>query len=199
MGGEPTFVAVDDPEGEEWRTAAVGPTKYRFATALMERLARRHAPGGLLHHGQGKWYPGEVLPRWALSCYWRTDGDALWSRPDLLADTAAPGRDTIDDARGFLQEVARRVGVSPSHVALAYEDAWYHLWQERGLPVDVDPLDGTLTDDRDRRRLARLLDADLATPVGCLLPLARQWWQARAGWRSSDWDDPVGSGAARAR
>ena len=71
MGGEPTFVSIDDMEGDEWRTAALGPHKRRLAGDLLMRLKHRWAPGGLLHFGQGKLYPGEPLPRWALRCYWR--------------------------------------------------------------------------------------------------------------------------------
>ncbi|MBT5415289.1 MAG: hypothetical protein HOK81_11875, partial [Rhodospirillaceae bacterium] len=78
MGGEPTFVSLDNREGPEWRTAALGPDKHKLAGQLLRRLADRFAPGALLHYGQGKWYPGEPLPRWALSCLWRADAAPLW-------------------------------------------------------------------------------------------------------------------------
>ena len=34
MGGEPTFVSIDDLDGAEWNTAAVGPDKRRYAEQL---------------------------------------------------------------------------------------------------------------------------------------------------------------------
>jgi uncharacterized protein (DUF2126 family) len=77
MGGEPTFVSIDDRDGPEWNYTAVGGAKRRLAEELLRRLQARIAPGALLHFGQGKWYPGESLPRWALSCIWRRDGEKL--------------------------------------------------------------------------------------------------------------------------
>ena len=82
MGGEPTFVSVDDPDGEEWNTAALGPTKRRSAAELYHRLKKRYAPHGLAHFGQGKWYPGEQLPRWSLELLTGArDGEPIWMSP----------------------------------------------------------------------------------------------------------------------
>jgi transglutaminase-like putative cysteine protease len=74
MGGEPTFVSVTDQDAAEWTTAALGPTKRVRAAQLLWRLKAHFGANGFVHFGQGKWYPGEQLPRWALGCYWRADG-----------------------------------------------------------------------------------------------------------------------------
>ena len=82
MGGEPTFVSVDDMDGAEWNTEALGADKLRRSTELLFRLKDRFSTGGMLHFGQGKWYPGEPLPRLAYRCYWRKDGEAIWNDPE---------------------------------------------------------------------------------------------------------------------
>ena len=89
MGGEPTFVSLDDPDGAEWNTDALGPNKRRLAAQLYHRLRDHYAPHGLVHFGQGKWYPGEQLPRWSLNCFWRRDGEPVWRDPALIADENA--------------------------------------------------------------------------------------------------------------
>ena len=112
MGGEPTFVSIDDMDGEEWTTAASGPTKKRLAGKLLSRLREKFAPGGLLNFGQGKWYPGESLPRWAYACYWRTDGLPLWRDPHWLADPERNYGYGMDHAQRFAGELTRRLGIS---------------------------------------------------------------------------------------
>src|ERR1700676_888061 len=133
MGGEPTFVSIDDMDGPEWNTAAIGPMKYQRASTLIRRLRDRFAPGCFLHHGMGKWYPGESLPRWALGLYWRKDGEPVWRDTSLIADENTPGDLSEKDAQKFVVALARRLEVDAKHALAAYEDAWYYAWKERRL------------------------------------------------------------------
>ncbi|MBT6117555.1 MAG: transglutaminase family protein [Rhodospirillaceae bacterium] len=193
MGGEPTFVSLDNREGPEWRTAALGPDKHKLAGQLLRRLADRFAPGALLHYGQGKWYPGEPLPRWALSCLWRADAAPLWSEPDLLASDDTVGDADADRACAFVEALCDALGLDRPSPIPAYEDAWYHFWLQRRTPSDakLDPAEPT--DDMERDRLARLLEAGLDAPVGYVLPLAgvepkpKPKPKKGAAWRSSLW------------
>jgi len=187
MGGEPTFVSIDDMEGPEWNTAAVGHNKQYLSGVLLRRLRDRFAPGALLHYGQGKWYPGESLPRWAYSCMWRRDGEPIWSNPELLGQVGRRGNSTIDKAGLFLCELADRLGVDGRWMRPAYEDIWHTIEQEQKLPVDVDPRDYHLDDNEDRRRLARILENGVTQPVGYALPLTKAWWQTRPRWVSGPW------------
>jgi uncharacterized protein (DUF2126 family)/transglutaminase-like putative cysteine protease len=186
-GGEPTFVSLDDVDGEEWNTAAVGPTKRHLADTLIRRLRDRFAPGGLLQYGQGKWYPGESLPRWAFALYWRADGDPLWRNASLIA-TEAPGRPaSIGDAERFARGLADRLGVDGGYVVPAYEDPATYLLKEHALPINLEPDDPRLDDPEERARLARVFDAGLGTPAGFVLPLQRWQSRAHAGWMSERW------------
>jgi uncharacterized protein (DUF2126 family)/transglutaminase-like putative cysteine protease len=185
MGGEPTFVAVDDPDGAEWNTAALGPTKRRLAAALYERMKERYAPAGLAHFGQGKWYPGEQLPRWSLNCYWRKDGDPIWMAPNLIADESKDYGVDGAAAQRFLEQVAAQLGFDPKYVFPAYEDAFYYLWRERRLPVNVDPFESELKDPMERGRLAKVFEQGLDTVVGHVLPIARTADDGR--WQTGPW------------
>ncbi len=185
MGGEPTFVAADDPDGAEWNTAALGKTKRARAAELYERLKEQYAPTGLAHFGQGKWYPGEPLPRWSLNCFWRRDGEPIWENPTLLANEKINYGASPDAAARFLAGVASRLGLAPEFVFSAYEDAFYYLWKERRLPVNVDPFDSRLEDAGERARLAKIFEQGLDAVVGHVLPVARN--EADTQWQTGQW------------
>ena len=187
MGGEPTFVSIDDMDGPEWNLEALGPTKRRLAADLLLRLKHHFAPGGLRFHGQGKWYPGEQLPRWALACYWRKDGVPLWSHDALIADEGRNYGHTETDARRFGLALSSVLGVDPKWMTPGYEDAFYYLWKERRLPVNVDPHESNLKDPFERERLAKVFDQGLDKVIGYALPLKRQWVGGQLRWLSGPW------------
>ena len=188
MGGEPTFVSIDDFESAEWNTAAVGPAKRRLADRLIRRLRDRFAPGGFLHYGQGKWYPGESLPRWTFSLYWRRDGEPLWADETLVAEEGRDTGCTAEDAKALLTGMAQALGVGADMVVEAYEDPAEWIIKEGNLPENVDPSNSRLKDPEERDRIARVFARGLTEPTGYVLPIQR--WNARAAgrrWRSEKW------------
>ncbi len=188
MGGEPTFVSIDDFESEEWNTDAVGPMKRGLADRLIRRLRDRFAPGGFLHYGQGKWYPGESLPRWTFSLYWRRDGMPVWQDARLVAEEGADTEAGPVEAERLLKGIARELGVEEEMVTPAYEDPAAWMLKENDLPVNVTPQDSKLDDPEERHRFARVFDRGLTTPSGYVLPV--QAWQSKATgrrWRSEKW------------
>jgi uncharacterized protein (DUF2126 family) len=191
QGGEPTFVSIDDMDGAEWNYTAVGPTKRALAEALLKRLKARFAPEGLLHYGQGKWYPGETLPRWALGVYWREDGEPLWRDQALFADTRAQGERTVEAAGEVATRLAQTLGLPATMVITAHEDVPRLLKDEAALPVNADPLKANPADPDERVRLARLLLAGLDRPCGYVLPLRAAGEGRDSGgplvWESSPW------------
>ncbi|MCY4755713.1 transglutaminase family protein [Pelomonas aquatica] len=189
MGGEPTFVSVDDRDAPEWNTEALGPTKRVYAQQLTHRLRDEYGQGGFLHFGQGKWYPGEQLPRWALSIYWRADGQPCWRNPDWFADEREGHAYTSDDAKTFMAALTRCLGLPDTHVRPGYEDTWYYLWRERRLPVNVDPFDSRLDDELERVRLRRVFDQGLSHVVGYVLPIRHAGEPPLGGarWQTGPW------------
>ena len=188
MGGEPTFVSIDDMDGAEWTSAALGPLKYLRGDELLRRLRKRFAPEGFLHHGQGKWYPGESLPRWSLGLYWRKDGEPVWKDNSLIADETKPYPHTENDARTFAVRLAERLGVEPHFVLPGYEDVWHAMWKERRLPANVDPFDSKLKNPEDRKRLATIFERGLEKVVGYALPLRRdRYLDGTGAWVSGEW------------
>jgi uncharacterized protein (DUF2126 family) len=189
MGGEPTFVSIDDFESAEWNTAAVGPTKRALADDLIRRLRARFAPSGFLHYGQGKWYPGESLPRWAFALYWRKDGEPIWSDPSLIAKEAGPRDADIDRAATFTSDLTSRLGLGEDFALPAYEDSTHWVLKEAELPTNVDPSDPKIEDPETRARMVRTFERGLSKPSGFVLPIQR--WNAKAEdhrWKSEKWN-----------
>ena len=187
MGGEPTFVAIDHPDDAEWNTDALGPRKRIYGGVLLKRLRDKFAVGALLHYGQGKWYPGESLPRWALGCYWRKDGQPIWRNPDLIADESKQYAFKSPEAQRFIAALAARLEVDPALAMPGYEDAWHYMLRERRLPVNVDPIASRLEDAEERKRISRLFDQGLNAVVGYALPLQRRLVDGQVRWVTGPW------------
>ena len=202
MGGEPTFISIDDMDGPEWNIAALGPKKRELGGQLFKRMWSHFGPGGFIHHGQGKWYPGEPLPRWALTCIWRRDGQPIWNERELLADPLEPSTLTAVDAKRFATTLTRRLGLSDERLIPGHEDAFYNIWKERRLPAGLDPLQKNLAELAERDRFARQFENAADTVTGYALPLLRdpvtsKWTSARWYFRAgrmylSPGDSPMG-------
>ncbi|MDD1608769.1 MAG: transglutaminase family protein, partial [Methylococcaceae bacterium] len=186
MGGEPTFVSIDDMEGDEWNTHADGENKRERAQQLTLRLRDVFTKGAMLHYGQGKWYPGEPLPRWQYGIFWRKDGEAVWRNPELLADINKDYGHTVKQAEAFIQQLSQRLGVPSRYIVTAFEDSFYYLWQEGTLPDNLDPLKSNLKDSIERKTLTKLLDTGLNQPAGFTLPIKWNWTDEC--WKSGPWD-----------
>jgi uncharacterized protein (DUF2126 family) len=196
VGGEPTFVSVDNQVDDEWITAADGPHKRERASELAARLKAQWAPQGLVHRGQGRWYPGEPLPRWQIGLYWRTDGQPLWPDETLLADpwvTDPAGPPAPDSAaQDLLAAIADGLSLPLSQVRPAYEDPLSRMAAKARLPkgdpvapdADLDSETGKDTVAGRAELLARL-DESTEAPAAFVLPLHRR--DDDGGWASADW------------
>ncbi len=114
MGGEPTFVPLR-PEGAEWSTAALGPTKLGHARRFAHALMTRSHPGAALLQTSGKHYPGEPLPRWALLLQWLPADDAsgkpIWRDQRRLKSDGEPGAHTLADTTRLVEALLPRLGL----------------------------------------------------------------------------------------
>jgi len=187
QGGEPTFVSAIDMDGDEWTVAAVGPTKQVYADELIRRLRTHFAPGAVLTHGQGKWYPGESLPRWAYALTWREDEEPVWNDLNMIAVSGGHPSPSGEDTEVFIKTLAEKLGVDPDFALPTYEDPIHYLLKEHALPVNVDPLDSRLADAEERTRLTRVFRNGLGASIGMVLPL--QPWQAqdKHRWLTGAW------------
>ena len=189
MGGEPTFVSIDDYQDAEWNTAALGPTKKQRADVLIEALRKRFAPGGLLHYGQGKWYPGESLPRWAFSLIWRADNEPIWRDPGLVAHFGETHTADVDAAERFAIDLAARLGIGADYLTPLFEDPVHWEAKQAELPTNVDIEDAKLADTEAAERIARVFAHGLDRPIGFALPIRRLHARSLgSGWLSEHWE-----------
>ena len=184
MGGEPTFVSIDDMESAQWNSEADGEHKRELANNLSRRILSSSTNGGLLHHAQGKWYPGEPLPRWQTTIYWRKDKKPVWKNPEFLADMNKTYPYTTKDAKKFLSTLALVLGVSDKNIIPAFEDPVYYIMKEFELPIDLDPMKYDLDDPLERKTIAQKLQQGLNNEVGYVLPLN----YGRTKWITSKWE-----------
>lgn len=186
MGGEPTFVSIDDMEGDEWNTTADSAEKRKLGYNLLKRLNQTFATGGVRLCGEGKWYPGEPLPRWAYTVLWRKDGKPAWTDTDLLADPHESLAKDHTDAQKLGEEVIRVMGLDSRHLRPGFEDVFYYTWKEGTIPVNIDPYKAGTDTPAERRFLASILEKGLDIPAGFALPL--HWDEPRECWESSAWE-----------
>jgi uncharacterized protein (DUF2126 family) len=188
MGGEPTFVSIDDYQSAEWNTDALGPTKRIRADDLIRRLRDRFAPNGFLHFSQGKWYPGEPLPRWAFALYWRKDGLPIWHDQTLVAPEGRDLAPTVEQARRFAEGIAARLGIGGDYIIPAYEDPVRQMLKEGDWPDNIDPSNPKLDDPAERARIMREFERRLTEPTGFVLPVQpANAPAARTRWFSEIW------------
>ena len=190
MGGEPTFVSIDNQVDPEWTVDADGPHKRNRAAALAGLLKAAWAPKGLVQYGQGKWYPGEPLPRWQIGLHWRRDGKPLWNDETLLAgpwDSDAPPVPPAA-AEQLLSTLAAGLGLPATQVRPAYEDPLLRLSAAVRRPAGdaVDPGDDLESDSpEDGAALLARLEDPAGQPAAWVLPLHRR--DDDSGWASADW------------
>ena len=185
MGGEPTFVSIDDREDNAWHYGALGGDKKALAKDMLYRLKSRFATGAMHMFTQGKWYPGEILPRWAMPCTWRADDVAIWTDQSLLADPDVELGHTLKDAEQFLKTLGETLGIPKNYVLDAREDTPYYLWKDRRMPLSDEMMEADVFERTERARLQKLMDADLNEAAGYVLPL--HYSHARNQWISNKW------------
>ncbi|GAA4974984.1 transglutaminase family protein [Algibacter aquimarinus] len=182
MGGEPTFVSIDDMQSPEWNTAADGEHKRELAADLTKRLFSKFGKGGFLHNAQGKWYPGEPLPRWGMEICWRKDGRNIWHDKTLFSLFAENPKVPENADKLFLETLTKYLGITNKTILPTYEDAFYFLWEEGKMPVDIDP-----KEDKDnaliRKKLGEILEKGTSKAIGYVLPLNN----SAERWYTSEW------------
>jgi uncharacterized protein (DUF2126 family) len=184
QGGEPTFVSVDNMDGAEWNIEALGQQKWELANVLMKKMQDEFTSGEVTHFGQGKWYPGEPLPRWALNVFWRVDKMPIWRDKDLIGNTSTEIPASM--MQRFSVQLVQRLGLNSSYGMPAYEDPWIAINEESRLPGNIDPHKHDLKRPDIRNNLAKQLRDGVTSVTAYVLPL-KAVGGTNVSWESSAW------------
>jgi uncharacterized protein (DUF2126 family)/transglutaminase-like putative cysteine protease len=122
QGGEPTFVSRHNMTDPQWQTAALGEEKFERSWQLAHRLKPFFGSKGLVLLTQGKWYPGETDPRWALQIMWRHDQQPLWQQPDLLS-AALTANLSIVQAEHFVKNLVKQLNLPEDSIHSAFDQS----------------------------------------------------------------------------
>ncbi|XDD51466.1 DUF2126 domain-containing protein [Leptospira sp. WS92.C1] len=192
IGGEPTFIADEDRQGAEWNHEALGERKLELSKELMYRLKKEFTTGSLLQFSQGKWYPGEPLPRWSIVCFWRKDGVELWKDESLFADgpDSFPKKkvelDSHKAAETLACAICKALGIDLSYIIPMYEDTLYYLWKEGNLPFELEKKLSTPFDTLERQRLLKVLDKGFKKETAFAIPIYYNYINNE--WESCTWN-----------
>jgi len=184
IGGEPTFISAENRDAPEWNTAALGKEKREKAVELLYRLRNKFSKGGNLHFGQGKWYGGETLPRWAFACIWRKDGEPIWNDTNNYAEEKTDYKYNYTHAKKFTENLTQALCIPKISIKEAYEDAPYYLLRERFLPIEGKLIKAAEKDD-EVKKLLNIDKSMLGKPKGFVLPLI--YSIKRKKWISNTW------------
>ena len=184
IGGEPTFISTENRDAIEWNTAALGDEKRKKAVELLFKLREKFTKGGVLQFGQGKWYGGESLPRWAFACVWRRDGEAIWEDRNLISNDYENYNYGLKEAKKFTESLTQALQIPKTVIKEAYEDVPYYLLRERFLPIEGKIVKEAEKDDE----IKKLLNIDksiIGKPKGYVFPLI--YSIGRKKWISNLW------------
>ena len=122
MGGEPTYVGIDEPESMQWNLEALGDLKCTRGLTLIRRLREQTAPGGLLHYRARKVVPGRAvtamgnalrLAQWTAMAMWED------ARSDRASKECERGFGVEDSRCDLLTALAQRLAGEFNEIILA--------------------------------------------------------------------------------
>ena len=180
MGGEPTFVSIDDYQSAEWNTAALGPDQAQALRRPDAPAVRPLRPGRA-----AALRPGQVVSGRTAAAL----GVLAVLAPRRRADLARP---VADRARGAGEGAAakRRAALHRGHRGAARHHGRVRATRVRGsgrphavgrrVAANIDSGDPKIDDPQERARILRSFEQHLSTPAGYVLPVQRWTAQGKA-------------------